>query len=370
MTKADEVSPRTIRSNVSVHGLLLDPENPRLASPEYDQTKIVKILYFQESLEELALSFQRNGYFEEEPLVTIDGSDDTLIVVEGNRRLATLKLLLSPELLLEIGGDSSNWPELTEEQRLRLEVVPTVKYRNRESVAPYLGFRHITGARTWKPLQKARFVAKLVEDGRTVDEVQELIGDPTATAAKRMYQSYVLYRQVETDLPQIEIQTLAENFSLIETMLGNTSIKKHLGISLALPTASVSNLVEPDNLANLEEMLVWIYGDGYETPPVIGESREIKKKLGAVVASERALQWLRNTDDLESAYKIATPGHELLATKIAKIGSQLSELLPDITSAHLDETVHEEIAKLARVINVLIGASKTGSNLDSTQVDS
>ena len=38
------------------------------------------------------------------------------------------------------------------------------RYAQRSEVTPYLGFRHITGVMQWRPYQKARYIAQLVED--------------------------------------------------------------------------------------------------------------------------------------------------------------------------------------------------------------
>src|SRR4051794_2451457 len=102
MSDREQATNGTPREVKAVEELLLDEENPRLAKRGAGQIDLLKALYFQESLEELALSFQRNGYFQEEPLVTIRGTNGATIVVEGNRRLATLKLLLDPSLLDQI----------------------------------------------------------------------------------------------------------------------------------------------------------------------------------------------------------------------------------------------------------------------------
>ncbi|WP_409047522.1 ParB N-terminal domain-containing protein [Microbacterium sp. HA-8] len=77
-----------------VDELTLDTRNPRLvtaAAPS--QKSLLRQLYEQESLDELAQSFVDNGYFAEEPLVVVKENGEW-VVVEGNRRLATLKLLL------------------------------------------------------------------------------------------------------------------------------------------------------------------------------------------------------------------------------------------------------------------------------------
>ena len=85
-----------------VEKLLLDPRNPRLVEftipAKPTQSDLLKALYQQMAAEELAMSIAYNGYFEHEPLIIERRSDGKYTVVEGNRRLAAVMLLLSAQL--------------------------------------------------------------------------------------------------------------------------------------------------------------------------------------------------------------------------------------------------------------------------------
>src|SRR5690349_18855320 len=138
MVVAADVVPES--RDVPVDSLDLDPENPRLVvDGQPTQLRLLRQLYEEEALDELVYSFLENGYFAEEPMVVVrDGRRFT--VAEGNRRLATLKLLLDASLRrrLKVAG----WPEPTPAQVRRLRRVPCVVYPTRRAVLPYLGFRH------------------------------------------------------------------------------------------------------------------------------------------------------------------------------------------------------------------------------------
>src|ERR1700740_79339 len=106
--------------------LHLDPNNPRLPEEVQGSKEPVLLRHLLDhfDLDELAASMSSNGYFDEEPVVVIprglpkrlipkDGQtsaeykefiqrkDTEFDVVEGNRRLAAAKLLLSEELRKE-----------------------------------------------------------------------------------------------------------------------------------------------------------------------------------------------------------------------------------------------------------------------------
>ena len=87
------------RTSGSVTRLMLDPLNPRLpeADRELSQRELLAALIENDDVEGLAKSVVDKGYYPLEPLIAIDGENGNRIVIEGNRRLAALKLLISPD---------------------------------------------------------------------------------------------------------------------------------------------------------------------------------------------------------------------------------------------------------------------------------
>ena len=90
-------------TKVRVERLRLDRGNPRLAGEAADASDewIIARLYRSAELDELLQSISANGYLDIEPLIVIQAAD-ALTVLEGNRRLATLRLLREPELVHRI----------------------------------------------------------------------------------------------------------------------------------------------------------------------------------------------------------------------------------------------------------------------------
>ncbi len=81
----------------SVSRLWLDPSNPRLAvlSGSHSQSDLLAELIQHEDVKGIAKSIAKHGYFSAEvPVVTQE--DSKTVVIEGNRRVAALKLLLDP----------------------------------------------------------------------------------------------------------------------------------------------------------------------------------------------------------------------------------------------------------------------------------
>lgn len=330
----------------AVDDLHLDPENPRLIlEGSSDEPALLRKLYEEEALDELFPSFIENGYFEEEPLVVTPRDEGGYTVVEGNRRLATLKLLLKPELrkAARVGG----WPTLTEDESTRLASIPCVIYPDRRDVLAFLGYRHITGTRKWKPFQKARFVAQLLDSGQSLDHVQLIIGD-TASATKKLYQDLIVYNQLVNDL-DFSADRLRDRFSLLEVMLGQRAIKTYLDIPQRLPKGKVEVIVPESKLDELEELATWVFGNS-STPAVIKDSREISSRLVPIIRNEESLNWLRMTTDLNESYDRSGGEEEFLLKKLASIERLVREVGGLLPIHAEDEAIQAAVKRLETLI--------------------
>ena len=123
---------------VPLAALRLDPENPRLPreqdrSSEPEQ-KILSEFYRRYNLIELAFSIADKGFTPRhaEALLVVAAPDapEQYIVVEGNRRLATLKLLTNAKHRQHVRATSA-WGELAAQAAKKdLDPVPVVVYDN------------------------------------------------------------------------------------------------------------------------------------------------------------------------------------------------------------------------------------------------
>src|SRR5205809_6402165 len=87
--------------------LFLDPANPRLLDSHFSiaqQDEILKRLWKEFNVEEIVDSIvASNEFWKHEPLIACR-EHARLVVVEGNRRLAAVQLLLSPQRQRKIGA--------------------------------------------------------------------------------------------------------------------------------------------------------------------------------------------------------------------------------------------------------------------------
>jgi hypothetical protein len=108
------------------------------------QSTILHYLFGNAVLDELATSYINNGFFEHEPLM-VAPEGDHFGVLEGNRRLAALNVLLQDEDAVAAGLRFSIDEELSGETRELLLKIPIYTVANRDEARKYLGFRHIGG---------------------------------------------------------------------------------------------------------------------------------------------------------------------------------------------------------------------------------
>ena len=219
-------------TKVPVEQLRLDPGNPRLIGDGNDisDEAIIARLYRAAELTELLESISTNGYLDIEPLVVMDDPDPEsgrLIVLEGNRRLAALRLLREPDL---VGGIRSreglriSIPPVAEPFRETFDQVSVYPVASRKHARSFIGFKHINGPAKWDAYAKARFAAEWYKadraDGVDLADIARAIGDRHDTIKRMVSAIYVLEQAEHQRLFDIEDRyTRKFNFSHLYTAL-------------------------------------------------------------------------------------------------------------------------------------------------------
>ncbi len=226
----------TESKRLPVNLLDFDPSNPRfpekIARGATDA--LLERFIRDERLLEIIESIADQGYFEGEPLLVVKHGDRYL-VVEGNRRLAALKLLVG-ELRAPEGRISVD--EACKAANNRPQEVPCLIFKSSDQILRYLGFRHITGIKAWGSLQKARYLKRMKdrfyqscgENEQLTKLAREIGSRPTYVG--QVLAALNLYERAETNM-FYEVQGLepAEiDFSVLSTALGYTAITKYIGL--------------------------------------------------------------------------------------------------------------------------------------------
>jgi hypothetical protein len=167
---------------VKVSALELDRLNPRIPGITEQKTtrEIVANLIEHEDVYGLAKSIAEfNGLYQSERLIVVEEAGDK-VVVEGNRRLAALKLLHSPDLAPEAQIERFRSLSNKVDQKV-IEKVEVVFAPSRSVAARLIVARHTGDAvKRWSPAQQAKYIRTLVKPGHTIEEVAEDIKLPVA----------------------------------------------------------------------------------------------------------------------------------------------------------------------------------------------
>jgi hypothetical protein len=290
--------------------LYLDGSNPRLGREntgrQLSQDRVLELMK-DWTLDELALSFLESGFWPQEALLVVEellSGQRRRVVVEGNRRLAALKLL---RLAFDGKPESKKWRELVVHRRppqYLFSQIPFIRVDSRKDVVAFLGFRHVTGIMEWNPAEKAEYIANLVEVHKMdYDDIRRKIGSKT-NAVRQNYISYRLLLQMEGD-EEIDLQRVEDKFSVLYLSLRSEGVQRYLQIDIQAEPGKARKPVPPSRLEALAKFALWMFGDESHDP-VVKESRYVDR-FGKVLLNKKAVDYLERTDrpNLDFAYRIA-----------------------------------------------------------------
>jgi len=307
-----------------VDNLLVDAQNPRLVAEHgaHSQDELIETLWRNMAVDEIAMSIAANGYFAHEPMFA-ERHGSHHVVVEGNRRLAAVKLLLDSELRQRVGATSL--PRLSGDLRKRLQLLPVVECK-RGDVWQYVGFKHVNGPQEWESFAKAKYIAWVHDElGVGLDEIANHIGDQHSTV-RRLYRALTVLGQAE-DSKAYSIDDRAKthfSFSHLYTGLDYPGFQEHLGISKV--RTDESRPVPRAKLKNLGELCEWLYGSkSKDKPPVVKSQNPDLRILDEVLQSKNGIAALRSGLPLKTSQSISRGDERLFRESLVVAKNALEE---------------------------------------------
>ena len=300
----DELNTEEVKL-LPVSDLAFDLRNPRLA--EFDvvdrEADIIRVLWDTMDVQELVLSIAVSGYFKHEPVIVCQERGRN-VVIEGNRRLAAVKLLLQPSIGKEL---NAKIPEMTKALRESLRQIPALS-STRKGAWRYLGFKHVNGPAKWGSYAKSKYIAEVHRNyGVPLDDIARQIGD-THNTVSRLYRGLMVIEQAERVGAYDRSDRWRGHFAFSHLYEGlqNSGISKFLDLR---PASNEDEEPVPANKKDeLRELLIWMYGSKSEKkPPVIQSQNPHLRQLDAVLASTEALAALRNSRELSVAFEASRP---------------------------------------------------------------
>ncbi len=355
MALAEEVTHKPLEA------LHSDPGNPRLPPDRHewpDEDELLVYLADQYDALSVAESIARHGYFPSEPLIVCD-EDGRWVVLEGNRRLCALLGLARPELAARF-ADAARWQELAPVTPINMSTeVPVLEADHRTDADALIGFRHIGGQLAWKPLQRAQYIAYLV-DRRHQDflQVAESVGEEEDVVRMLYRNQGILSGARDLGRPDL-LQQGQERFGTYTAALNRNGLREWVGARAPRDVRERGPQLAENRLERLAELFSWLFGNEREGK-VIAETRELTM-LAEVVRDDRARAELQRTRDLYAAYAL-TPGppKRLLKQFAVAVGN----LRAVATSAELiaeEERAHELAEETQELIDALRTAWTDGT---------
>jgi hypothetical protein len=332
---------------IKVGDLHFDHLNPRLAeygiTPTTSESDILKTLWEAMDVRELVQSISASGYFPHEPLIiTKEGGKN--IVIEGNRRLAAVKVLLSRALAEENGWEV---PKLSADALKNLKELPAIVSNRKESWR-YLGFKHVNGPAKWSSYAKAAYIADVHREFKVpLADIANQIGDRHNTV-QRLYRGLMVLEQAERakvyDREDRFRQRLA--FSHLYTGLDYEGIGSFLDIA---PKEKETDEPVPTNkLKELGELCVWLYGSKREKQvPVVESQNPDLRQLNAVVANRESVAALRAGVGLAKAFEMSRPPTAVFEEALLAAKRDLMTARSNLTTGYDDS---EALLKIAGTV--------------------
>lgn len=348
--------------DIPVKHLLLDPKNARLSwrVDGSGQKDLVRVLWTEMSVDEVAWSIAENGFFRSEPLFVIiknpeeeDPKKRNYIVVEGNRRLVAVLLLRDKRLRTEVGA--TNLPDIDAKRKAELDKLPAIIYPSRESLWTTVGFRHINGIKPWDSFSKAKYVAEVYETYNIpLEEIAQKIGDRHATV-KRLYRGLKILEQAESQVG-FDKEDRSRNrfhFSHLYTAVDQRGFQEFLGID---PETSLkSNPVPGSKLGELGELATWLYGKKSDRiEPVVRKQNPDLQYLREVISRPDSLSALRSGYSLEHAHSIAIGDRRRFRDALTSAKVELQNAKATVTTGYDgEEHLYKMVQDIVRLVETI-----------------
>jgi len=332
-------------------------KNPRLPERLVNatETEILDYMVTKGGVADLMRSIGEKGYFEGEPLLGVEeGNDGKIIIVEGNRRLSAVMLLNDHTLSTR---KRSTLAKIVDEADHIPDKLPVIVFPERGYILDYLGYRHITGIKSWDTLAKAKYLKLLWDDSTISDDrsksakIAKTIGS-RADYVRKLLCALGVYEIIQDNnffgIEGIE-QSVSDSFSYVTTALGYTKIQEFLGLESG-EEIDVSSI----ETAKLRKFTQWMF-DKSDGTTRLGESRNIHQ-LAMVVANPKALKEFEKGTDLESAYQVAGGAEETVNNSIAAAYKKME--LAHRYSAFVDSTSDIDLERLNDIIRLAKSITK------------
>jgi len=345
--------------------LILDPNNYRFKDrPEYkpvEQANVADTRVQQRTLnfilgknngnvKDLISSFSTNGFLDIDQIQVTEVGENYL-VLEGNRRVATLKYLFDEfkkgndvGLLSEPDFKSVNLVLIEDEDPMQHLVA--------------MGLHHINGKKRWPAVNESQLINDLISQfGKTEQEVCDALGISTVKLRRGLRTLNLIQQFKQSDYGD---QFESPMYTIFETVISSPEMRNWIEWSNEDMTAH--------NAVNLERLFSWVSQteeteideDGNERvstkEPIISQYRQIKE-IAKFLNDPIAIERMEESRSIAEAYSYSDViGENRLKNALDTLRKEVQ--IAFNFSEHLTEPDYGEIQRLKDKLDRLIPTSK------------
>jgi hypothetical protein len=348
---------------IPIKDLHYDLDNPRL--PEElmgaNTSALAEYYYEHATVQELVDSMLQNGFFPHEPVIVTPAAEG-YTVVEGNRRLTALYIIHNLAIVKKLPRPDGT---VSKEQIARLDSIPCVISENESETRRFIGFRHISGPKTWDPEAKARFLAEEVATALENGEAHPFryVANSVGTNVQSVRDSYVALKLLQHGRSEAGInitQVQRKRFGVWLRLMSSPEFREFIGFAQSPDLNEVIQSIQSVNLENLAEVVSDLSSSSGE-PAILKDSRDATD-YGRVLCSATARTTLRKTRDLEAAITIVTK--ESLSDRIRKESRRVDALCDELRASEYNPEVEDASKVLASSARTLLKLAKPDEDDD------
>jgi len=320
---------------VDVNALRFDPENPRLGGAirsgddEEVQERIRKHLCeIPHYALDLVGSIVENGFLPYEPLI-VRQEGERFVVIEGNRRLAAVKSILS--------APAERYPQAVRDALAEIPVLvfpDGVQHGDSDEVLRYLGVKHLFGFRDWPPYSKAMFLDKRIVTKKDLVQVLKELNITKQEAAR-----YLIPYRLRRMAKQIFRKVNAEDFWSLAESFGRKNIRAYIELDVDRRSMRIKEY----NSAKLRHLTKFLYGKNRR----VTDTRQLSN-LSRVLGSADAARELERGAPLDEALIYVEPKRESIAhlvKQMEKVFDKIRKLSPEKEDAVRIAAIMEDFGR-------------------------
>ena len=314
-----------------------------------------------DNIKDLIVSFTTNGFLDIDQ-IQVKAVGDKYLVLEGNRRVTTLKYLFDE---LKKGNDVG---KLTEPDFKSVDLVEIIGEDEAQHLIT-MGLHHISGKKRWSAVNEAQLLKDLIEKhNKTEEEVCESLGI-TKIKLRKSIRTLSLIKQYKASDYGDQFKT--DMYSIFEAVIISQSMRQWIGWN--------DMNYDAQNISNLERFFTWISqtdeiekdDDGIERAikkePIITQYRQIRE-LAEFINDTKAIKRMEEKRSLTEGYTYSDViGGTRLKNALSNIKSEVQAAFN--YSQYMTEEENEEVINLKDKLDRLIPTNLALIHIAERRID-